>query len=377
MTTANQVPGDGQVVVRPGIQALWPTTSGARQVMIAALVAVGLAGLVMLLKVYDSVTGLSESAHHSSATDETTSESASSAIVFAMFGVFATAGLWVVRRQIYRSCCASLPPLGVKERFGRPQWQTPAVSRTVAAFAAFGVAMAVSSGVQIALYHLGWLGRSSSADETGGPGWELVAGVAAGFWEEPLFSALPVLISVIVHRSLLVPLIVLSAVLRGGLHMYQGWQWCVLAMGWGAVAVLAYAALGSLAGLIVAHALFNATVAGPWNETWTWTWTTPPVVLVVLAVGWSIRHSRTLRSDAGGNAGRRSRTMTLPMITRDPVREGADGRSEQSVQFVNGATTHVPVTGWQFPGSFVLLLEQQEPEPDSEGTALVVNRDVE
>lgn len=181
---------------------------------------------------------------------------------------------------------------------------------------------------------------------------ELVAGVAAGFWEEPLFAALPTLLAAVTHRAFLMPLIAVSAVLRGALHFYQGWLPCLLAVGWGVVAALAFAAVGALSGLIAAHALTNLTVSGPWwEEAWA---LILPAAAVGVAVIWSVSNRRTLRSDIRVERGRRTRVMTLPMVARQ-ARELPDGRTEYAIEYLDGRTTMAADKALMTTGRFVWL----------------------
>lgn len=91
-------------------------------------VAIALAALVMFGKIAQSI-GLSDSLL-SEASDASPPEAVASASMFAVCGVLACGGVLGVRRRL--------------EQVQRSEWRTPAISRKVAAFAAFGVAMSVS-----------------------------------------------------------------------------------------------------------------------------------------------------------------------------------------------------------------------------------------
>jgi membrane protease YdiL (CAAX protease family) len=89
------------------------------------------------------------------------------------------------------------------------------------------------------------------AVQRAGDGWLLAIGVASAVGEELLF------------RGLLVPIlgVIVSAVVFGALHQIRGrarWGWMVWATVMGILFGAAFAATGSLAGPIAAHAIINA-----------------------------------------------------------------------------------------------------------------------
>lgn len=197
--------------------------------------------------------------------------------------VFATGGVSYLVRLFHR-----------REVITRPPHQG---ARFVASFAVFGVVSTVCAAVQIVVPD------DSSSEAIVRSGWGIVWTLAAGFIEEPVFAALPTLIaSWCLYRFrwcqrkqvVLVPLIALSAVSRGAMHLYQGWDSALLAVVWGAVAASAYAVLGSLFGLIAAHVLHNLTFVLTTYDDWWWI---VSVSVVALAALWSILHRQDLADD--------------------------------------------------------------------------------
>ncbi|MBA4023898.1 MAG: hypothetical protein C0482_16185 [Gordonia sp.] len=126
-------------------------------------------------------------------------------------------------------------------------------------------------------------------------GLAMVWTLCAGFMEEPVFSVLPTLIASRFRRPMhvLVPLIAMSAVLRGAMHLYQGVWPAALAVGWGAVAAGTYAAVGSLSGLIAAHVLNNVIVIA-FNVVDSWLWIGLWAVVVATAAAWTVHKRREL-----------------------------------------------------------------------------------
>ena len=168
-------------------------------------------------------------------------------------------------------------------------------ARFVASFSVFGVVLVGCDLLETVLPG----DRSAPADYSG---WGIVWTLTAGFLEEPLFAALPTLIASWCLPKfrwcrrkwvVLVPLIAVSAVSRGLMHLYQGGDSCVLAMLWGAVAATTFAVGGSLLGLIAAHVLHNLTlvlVAVDDN----WWWAVVSVGMVAVGALWSILHRQNL-----------------------------------------------------------------------------------
>lgn len=171
-------------------------------------------------------------------------------------------------------------------RFDRRPVSRP-VTRCVATFAIFGVVLVIGAAIQILA-----LASDAPAERLG---WAAVWTISAGFLEEPVFAALPTVIAGYFRRKMLflVPLIVFSALSRGVMHLYQGWERGVLAVGWGAAAAIIYAVLGSLAGLIAAHVLHNLTIIAIYvTDIWIWVWGWAGVVAA--AVLWSLIRRREL-----------------------------------------------------------------------------------
>ncbi|WP_256933074.1 CPBP family intramembrane glutamic endopeptidase [Rhodococcus sp. MH15] len=107
----------------------------------------------------------------------------------------------------------------------------------------------------------------------------------------------------------------ISAILRGALHVYQGWELAVGAMLWGGFAVFAYYRYRSLLGLVVPHSIFNLGVAAGWMGQ-RWLVVAVAVVVVGFAVVYiaEIERSRGSRlgTEGGVNVGdRQSRSVVL------------------------------------------------------------------
>ena len=180
--------------------------------------------------------------------------------------------------------------------------------RCVASFAVFGSALIVVALLQMFVL-------TGSHAVTDNSRWATVWTLSAGFIEEPVFAALPTVLASMFPRkklAVLVPLIALSALSRGVMHLYQGWESGVLAVGWGAAAAITYALLGSLFGLIAAHVLHNLTLVLAADGNW-W-WVALSVGVVALAALWSMVHRQGLadaiKSNAIDNKGDRAHAVT-------------------------------------------------------------------
>ena len=181
-------------------------------------------------------------------------------------------------------------------------------ARCVASFAVFGSVLIVVG----LLAHFVLTGSHAVTDNSA---WATVWTLSAGFIEEPVFAALPTVIASFFPRkklAVLVSLIALSALSRGVMHLYQGWESGVLAVGWGAAAAITYALLGSLFGLIAAHVLHNLTLVLAADGNW-W-WVALSVGVVALAALWSMVHRQGLadaiKSNAIDNKGDRAHAVT-------------------------------------------------------------------
>ena len=181
-------------------------------------------------------------------------------------------------------------------------------ARCVASFAVFGSVLVVVG----LLAHFVMTGSHAVTDNSR---WATIWTLSAGFIEEPVFAGLPTVIASLFPRRklvVLVPLIALSASLRGVMHLYQGWESGVLAVGWGAAAAITYAILGSLSGLIAAHVLHNLTlVLVADGNSW---WIAISVGVVALAALWSTVHRQGLadaiKPNAIDNKGDRAHAVT-------------------------------------------------------------------
>lgn len=131
----------------------------------------------------------------------------------------------------------------------------------------FGAAGIWAIGSALGIVFRAFAAGSSEGEDSISVGWASWAFVRpilfAGLTEEVFFSALAVLVGLRLRINFVV-VIVISALLRGALHMYQGLWPAVGAVLWGALAVFAYYRYRSVMGLVVAHSIYNLAVAAGW-----------------------------------------------------------------------------------------------------------------
>ena len=173
-------------------------------------------------------------------------------------------------------------------------------------------------GQALAIAFRVFVGEGSSGTpsvEGGWFSWDVVKPVLlAGLMEEVFFAGLAVLVGLRFRINLIV-VIGISAILRGALHIYQGWEFAVSALLWGGFAVFAYYRYRSLLGLVVPHSIFNLGVVAGWMGQ-RWLVVAVAVVVVGLAVVYiaEIERSRGSRlgTEGGVNVGdRQSRSVVL------------------------------------------------------------------
>ena len=173
-------------------------------------------------------------------------------------------------------------------------------------------------GQALAIAFRAFVGEGSTGSpsvEGGWFSWDVVKPVLlAGLMEEVFFAGLAVLVGLRFRINLIV-VIGISAILRGAIHLYQGWEFAVGAMLWGGFAVFAYYRYRSLLGLVVPHSIFNLGVAAGWMGQ-RWLVVAVAVVVVGFAVVYiaEIERSRGSRlgTEGGVNVGdRQSRSVVL------------------------------------------------------------------